>query len=97
MLISKTYLIPQKILLLQHRANVAAGHRPDAVSRYTKELFARAEQEDNPDISDRTLEKARSKPLRAPVVIAIVASVTPNHKVPRIEQVHPAERFARSP
>ncbi|ART64116.1 NAD(P)H nitroreductase [Kushneria marisflavi] len=50
-------------------------------------MFARAEQEDNPEVSDRTLEKARAKPLRAPVVIAVVASVTPNHKVPRIEQI----------
>ncbi|WP_438766701.1 NAD(P)H nitroreductase [Kushneria sp. TE3] len=50
-------------------------------------LFARAEQADNPDVSDKTLDKARSKPLRAPVVIAVVAAVKANHKVPRIEQV----------
>ncbi len=51
------------------------------------EIFARAELEDNPDVSDRTLEKARSKPLRAPVVIAVIAAVKADKKVPRIEQV----------
>ncbi|REC94489.1 nitroreductase family protein [Kushneria indalinina] len=51
------------------------------------EIFARAELEDNPDVSDKTLEKARSKPLRAPVVIAVIAAVKANHKVPRVEQV----------
>lgn len=50
-------------------------------------MFARAEQADNPEVSDKTLEKAGSKPLRAPVVIAVIAAVKPDHKVPRIEQV----------
>ncbi|MFC0336160.1 Nitroreductase [Kushneria avicenniae] len=50
-------------------------------------MFAGAEREDNPEVSDKTLEKARSKPLRAPVVIAVIAAVRVNHKVPRIEQV----------
>ncbi|WP_456267778.1 nitroreductase family protein [Kushneria sp. AK178] len=50
-------------------------------------LFAGAELADNPEVSDKTLDKARSKPLRAPVVIAVIAAVKVDHKVPRIEQV----------
>ncbi|GHC31067.1 nitroreductase [Kushneria pakistanensis] len=51
------------------------------------EIFAGAELEDNPDVSDKTLEKARGKPLRAPFVIAVIAAVKADKKVPRIEQV----------
>jgi nitroreductase len=32
------------------------------------------------------IEKEREKPLRAPVTIAVVAKITPNHKIPEIEQ-----------
>lgn len=32
------------------------------------------------------IEKEREKPLRAPVTIAVVAKITPGHKIPEIEQ-----------
>lgn len=38
------------------------------------ELFARAEQEADPDADAGVLEKAASKPLRAPVVIAVICA-----------------------
>jgi nitroreductase len=52
------------------------------------ELFAEAEFHEDPHASDETLEAARKKPLRAPMIIAVIARVTPEVPgVPRIEQV----------
>lgn len=35
---------------------------------------------------DKALEKARTAPMRAPLIIAVVAKCQPNHKVPKWEQ-----------
>ena len=52
------------------------------------ELFARALQERRPDATAEELEKARSRPLRAPMVIVAVAEVDPDHpKIPPIDQI----------
>jgi nitroreductase len=52
------------------------------------DLFAEAERHENPDIPEKKLESARKKPLRAPMVIAVIAKVTPDlAKVPKQEQV----------
>ena len=52
------------------------------------ELFAEAEYREDPHAGDAALDSARKKPLRAPMVIAVIARVTPDvPKVPRIEQV----------
>jgi nitroreductase len=52
------------------------------------ELFAEAEFHEDPHVSDATLNAARKKPLRAPMIIAVIARVTPDvPKVPKIEQV----------
>lgn len=52
------------------------------------ELFAEAEYRQDPDIDDAALDAVRKKPLRAPMVIAVVAKVTPDEpKVPKLEQV----------
>lgn len=52
------------------------------------ELFAEAEFHEDPHASDSLLNSARKKPLRAPMVIAVIAKVTPDiPKVPKIEQV----------
>ncbi|WP_069383876.1 nitroreductase family protein [Halomonas caseinilytica] len=52
------------------------------------ELFAEAEFRENPHIDDAALNAARKKPLRAPMIIAVIARVTPDEpKVPRVEQV----------
>ncbi|QJQ99573.1 nitroreductase [Halomonas sp. PGE1] len=52
------------------------------------ELFAEAEYREDPRVGDAALDAARKKPLRAPMVIAVIARVTPDlPKVPKIEQV----------
>lgn len=52
------------------------------------ELFAEAECREDPQAGDIIVNAARKKPLRAPMVIAVIAKVTPDvPKVPRIEQV----------
>lgn len=52
------------------------------------ELFAEAEYREDPDCGDAVLDAARKKPLRAPMVIAVIAKVTPDEpKVPKIEQL----------
>jgi len=52
------------------------------------ELFAEAEFREDPHASDATLNSARKKPLRAPMIIAVIAKVAPDEpKVPKIEQV----------
>lgn len=52
------------------------------------ELFAEADFQEDPNADDASLNAARKKPHRAPMVIAVVAKVIPdNPKVPKIEQV----------
>lgn len=52
------------------------------------ELFAEAEYREDPSSEDAALDAVRKKPLRAPMIIAVVAKVTPDvPKVPKIEQV----------
>lgn len=52
------------------------------------ELFAEAEFREDPHVGDAALDAARKKPLRAPMIIAVIAKVTPDvPKVPKIEQV----------
>ncbi|RTQ99412.1 nitroreductase family protein [Halomonas nitroreducens] len=52
------------------------------------ELFAEAEFREDPHAEDAVLEAARKKPKRAPMIIAVIARVTPDEpKVPRVEQV----------
>jgi len=52
------------------------------------ELFAEADFQEAPGADDASLNAARKKPLRAPMIIAVIAKVTPdNPKVPKAEQV----------
>ncbi|GHC31492.1 nitroreductase family protein [Aidingimonas halophila] len=52
------------------------------------ELFADAEARKTPGIDSDTLDTARKKPLRAPLIIAVIAKVAPGiEKVPKQEQV----------
>lgn len=52
------------------------------------ELFAEAEYREDPHIDDVYLDAARKKPKRAPMVVAVIAKVTPDlPKVPKLEQV----------
>jgi len=50
---------------------------------------------DGKDLSDQTAKKVRSKPLRAPMIIAVVAKVTTDPKIPEIEQVLSAAASAQ--
>nr|WP_299244566.1 nitroreductase family protein [uncultured Halomonas sp.] len=51
-------------------------------------LFAEAERQEDPGIPEKKLEGVRKKPLRAPMVIAVIAKVVPDlPKVPPVEQV----------
>jgi nitroreductase len=52
------------------------------------EVFAEALRKRQPDASAEALEQERNRPLRAPVVIAVVAKLDPQHpKIPEIEQI----------
>ncbi|MGM0565044.1 MAG: nitroreductase family protein [Pseudomonadota bacterium] len=52
------------------------------------DLFAEAYQMRDPEVDSEALENYRNKPLRAPLIIAVVARITPgNPKVPEQEQV----------
>ncbi len=52
------------------------------------EVFAEALRRRQPDAPPEALEQERNRPLRAPVVIAIVAKLEPQHpKIPEIEQI----------
>ncbi|OLO02672.1 MULTISPECIES: nitroreductase family protein [Salinicola] len=52
------------------------------------ELFARSDYQANPHIDDGSLDAARKKPRRAPMIIAVIARITPDlPKVPPVEQI----------
>ncbi|GAB2794672.1 nitroreductase family protein [Halomonas shantousis] len=52
------------------------------------DLFAEAERRKDPRADDKALDSVRKKPKRAPMIIAVIAKVVPEHpKVPRIEQL----------
>lgn len=52
------------------------------------ELFAEGEARQNPQAEEKQLESIRKKPKRAPLIIAVIARVTPELvKVPPIEQI----------
>lgn len=51
------------------------------------ELFVKAQRVDDPGMSEAMIEKARSKPLRAPLLIVVIAAITEHPKVPEVEQI----------
>lgn len=51
------------------------------------ELFRESERRRHPDASEVALERARAKPLRAPLLIVVAATPRAHSKVPRVEQV----------
>jgi nitroreductase len=50
------------------------------------ESYARAAKISNPDIKENQLDKFRKQPLRAPLMIVVIASIGDNPKVPVEEQ-----------
>lgn len=70
-------LRPWRFLLIRGRARESLG-----------ELYAGAALRAMPGLPESEIDKARAKPLRSPLVIAVWAQVTEAHpKVPPIEQV----------
>ena len=51
------------------------------------EVFASAVKQRNPDVSEAYLAKQKDKPLRSPLIVVVVASLSDNSKVPEIEQM----------
>lgn len=51
------------------------------------ELLVRAAKVREPDIQERQLEKLRTRPLHAPLIIAVSARLRDNPKVPEVEQL----------
>lgn len=52
------------------------------------EVFAEAARARDPDLDEAALARLRAKPLRAPLLVAVVARIDPdNPKIPAIEQV----------
>ncbi|SLN74786.1 NAD(P)H nitroreductase [Oceanibacterium hippocampi] len=60
------------------------------------DIFAEAHAARDPDALPAAVEKARGKPLRAPVVIAVIAKVQENGKIPAVEQVLSAGAAAQN-
>jgi len=50
------------------------------------DLFVRVALKDNPALGDDERKKLQDSPLRAPLIIAVVAKVRPSEKIPAIEQ-----------
>jgi nitroreductase len=66
------------------RFAVIRGAAREALGELYADVAARA----NPDASSLDIDKARGKPLRAPLILAVWAQVVENHpKVPAVEQV----------
>ncbi|MFC0710189.1 nitroreductase family protein [Azorhizophilus paspali] len=69
-------LRPWRFLSVEGEARVRLG-----------ELFARAIADNQPDVHEAVLQKARSAPLRAPLLVVVIASPKAHPRVPEIEQV----------
>ncbi|WP_346797456.1 nitroreductase family protein [Halomonas sp. Bachu 37] len=89
---------PEQMEAIYHAALRAPDHKELRPWRFVEfqgeglerlgELFAEAEFHADPHAEDGTLDAARKKPLRAPMIIAVIAKVTPDlPKVPKMEQV----------
>lgn len=68
---------PWRFLIIQGEARQRLG-----------DVFADAMARREPDADAETLEKARAKPLRAPMLIAVLAEIVEDHpKAPVVEQI----------
>jgi len=78
-------LRPWRFLTIRGQARNALG-----------ELFAEAQRQDDPAISDVLLDKTRSKPLRAPLIVVVIARISEHPKVPPVEQMASASAAAEN-
>ncbi|WGF87107.1 nitroreductase family protein [Marinivivus vitaminiproducens] len=61
------------------------------------EVFVSALLERQPDAPEGVVEKARTGPLRAPLIVVVVGAVQPDHpKIPEIEQIGSAAAAAQN-
>jgi len=60
------------------------------------DLFVQAQLQDDPQMRDVPVEKARAKPLRAPLIIVVIASIKEHPKVPEVEQLISAGAAAQN-
>jgi nitroreductase len=69
-------LRPWQFLIFENEARYLLG-----------DIFAQASLQKNPTLSADQLERARHLPLRAPLLIAVIAKTSNHPKVPTIEQI----------
>ena len=78
-------LKPWRFLFIEGEARNALG-----------DIFAEALEKREPETTSAALEKARGKPLRAPLIIAVIAKVQMHSKVPEVEQLLSAGAAAQN-
>ena len=69
-------LKPWRFLVVEGQGRVALG-----------DVFAQVALADNPTMDAAALDKLRSKPLRAPLIVIVVARLQEHPKVPEVEQL----------
>ncbi|WP_271408407.1 nitroreductase family protein [Pseudomonas sp. Q1-7] len=70
------YLRPWRFLTIEGEARAKLG-----------ELFVSAVRAKDPQAPDAAITKARNMPLRAPLLVVVIATLQAGHKVPEAEQV----------
>jgi len=69
--------------LIPYRFLVIEGEAMQELS----EVFEQAIIKRNPDADEATVNKQKNKPLRAPLIITVIARITQNPKIPEVEQI----------
>ncbi|MEJ6682524.1 MAG: nitroreductase [SAR86 cluster bacterium] len=78
-------LRPWRFLTISGDARLALG-----------ELFLQAQRADVPEMTEIQCQRAQAKPLRAPLIIVVVATLTEHPKVPELEQLLSAGAAAQN-
>ena len=78
-------LRPWRFLTISGDARLALG-----------ELFLKAQRADVPEMTEIQCQRAQAKPLRAPLIIVVVATLTEHPKVPELEQLLSAGAAAQN-
>ena len=73
---------PDHAWLTPWRFVIIRGERREAFGEVLADALAKRE----PDVDQAALDKARAAPLRAPLLIAVLAHIKPHPKVPPVEQ-----------
>lgn len=78
-------LRPWRFIVLRGEARVRLG-----------DLMAEAMRRREPEMPAPALEKERAKPLRAPLIVVVAASLVEGHKIPAVEQLLAAGAAAQN-